>query len=420
MNNSFYVELKECLSKLQTLYSKEYINEDKLYGLASKLVFFRSQLEKKGRRRERKILLYCLNTLSDLMKENRRQKIYDFLDVICDMPDIFLGKRNFYSFRQEISSFRNKYGREYFSFFDIITPAFTKNAPKNFFEFFSRESDKDFKKQHPVGYVILCIVGVLAFILPMICLTFSIEVLPDESIGYAFFIPAMLGCIVMGVGLFNIVAAFIHQYLGHALTAICLLGGGAVVAFSVVMMVNPHLYNNDVMFYYFISLLLLLCMLLFYPMFRISVDYWLRNTKKLKAPSINKLKSNIKDYLWYEALHQTSNLGTIYYINKFFTITFIVTFTLTLLTGYIKVMSIILCPLHIIVYIFMAIMTLFSRVQENLNYHKRAFVLFGRSSNGGVDSIFFDIMMVFSVLILAYINALLACRVWGIDITLLF
>jgi hypothetical protein len=235
------------------------------------------------------------------------------------MPDIFLGKRNFYSFRQEISSFRNKYGKEYFSPFDMITPAFTKTAPKNFLEFFSPQSDKDFKKQHPAGYVILIIIALIALVLPMVLLTVGIGFLPDEDVGFAFFLPAMLGCFVIGVGLFNIVAAFIHQYLGHALTAICLLGGGGIVAFSVIMMVNPHLYDNDVMFYYFISLLLLfVCALVFYPLFRISVDYWLKNTKKLKAPAINKSKKSFKDYLWYERLHKTSNLGAIYYLNKIF------------------------------------------------------------------------------------------------------
>ena len=420
MNNNFYLELKECLSKLRTLYSAECINEDKLYGLTSELAFFCSQLEKKGRRRERKLLLYCISTLTNLIKENRHDKIYDFLTVICNMPDIFLGKRNFYSFGREISSFRNKYGKEYFSPFDMITPVFTKTAPKNFLEFFSPQSDKDFKKQHPAGYVILIIIALIALVLPMVLLTVGIEFLPDEDVGFAFFLPAMLGCFVIGVGLFNIVAAFIHQYLGHALTAICFLGGGGIVAFSVVMMVNPHLYDNDVMFYYFISLLLLfVCALVFYPLFRISVDYWLKNTKKLKAPAINKSKKSFKDYLWYERLHKTSNLGSIYYLNKIFTIVFLATFALTLLTGYIKVMSIVLCPLQIIVYILMAIMVLFSNIQRNLKYHKQAFVLIDRSSNGGVDSIFIDVMMVLVVLILAYVNVLLACSVWGIELAAL-
>ncbi len=420
MNNNFYFEMKACLTKLRKMYSEEYVDEDKLYGLASQLVFFRTQLEKKGRRRERKLLLYCIKTLSDLIKENRREKICDFLDVICNMPDIFLGKRNFYSFRREISNFRNKYGKEYFSAFDMITPAFTKNAPKNFFEFFSPQSDKDFKKQHPVGYVILCIVGIIALLLPMVCLAFILESLSDESLGEAFFLPAMVGCFVIGVGLFNIVAAFIHQYLGHVVTAVCFLGGGAIVAFSVLMLKNPHLYNNDVMFYYFISLFLLLFALILYPLFRVSVGYWLKNTKKMKAPTIKNFKNDIKDYLWYEKLHRASNLGAIYYLNKIFTIVYLATFALTLLTGYIKVMSIMLCPLNIVVYVIMAIMMLFSRVQENLNYHKRVFVLFARSSNGGIDSIFIDIMMVLSVLIIAYVNALLACRVWEIDLTALF
>ena len=67
----------------------------------------------------------------------------------------------------------------------------------------------------------------------------------------------------------------------------------------------------------------------------------------------------------------------------------------------------------------MAIMVLFSNIQRNLKYHKQAFVLIGRSSNGGVDSIFIDVMMVLVVLILAYVNVLLACSVWGIELAAL-
>ena len=45
----------------------------------------------------------------------------------------------------------------------------------------------------------------------------------------------MLGCLgsfVFGVGLFNIVAAWLHQYLGHTVTAVCLSLGALMVAAS--------------------------------------------------------------------------------------------------------------------------------------------------------------------------------------------
>ena len=45
-----------------------------------------------------------------------------------------------------------------------------------------------------------------------------------------------VGTFIVGIGLFNIVAAWIHQYLGHLLTAVCLLGGTALTLFSMYLL----------------------------------------------------------------------------------------------------------------------------------------------------------------------------------------
>jgi hypothetical protein len=50
------------------------------------------------------------------------------------------------------------------------------------------------------------------------------------------FILGLIGSFTVGIGLFNIVAAWIHQYLGHLLTAICLLGGTALTLFSMYLL----------------------------------------------------------------------------------------------------------------------------------------------------------------------------------------
>ena len=45
-----------------------------------------------------------------------------------------------------------------------------------------------------------------------------------------------VGTFIVGIGLFNIVAAWIDQYLGHLLTAVCLLGGTALTLFSMYLL----------------------------------------------------------------------------------------------------------------------------------------------------------------------------------------
>jgi len=47
-----------------------------------------------------------------------------------------------------------------------------------------------------------------------------------------------VGTFIIGIGFFNIVAAWIHQYLGHFLTIFCFLGGSALTAISLFLLYN--------------------------------------------------------------------------------------------------------------------------------------------------------------------------------------
>ena len=55
---------------------------------------------------------------------------------------------------------------------------------------------------------------------------------PDEW----WLILGVVGTFIIGVGLFNIVAAWIHQYLGHMLTLLCLLGGLVITVISLFLL----------------------------------------------------------------------------------------------------------------------------------------------------------------------------------------
>ena len=93
-------------------------------------------------------------------------------------------------------------------------------------------------------------------------------------------------------------------------------------------------------------------------------------------------------------MHKEANLGFIYRLNKAFTILFALTFTLTLLTGLKKEMVLLLCPMHILFYTILAIMTIFHCIQENLNVHGTPIVIFSKRSNRVDGCILSDILMV--------------------------
>ena len=416
MKEVFYYNLKESFVKIKLLFSANVLDTNKIDATVGDLKFSRKQIEKYSKKREKRLLLCCIDTLFGFIEEGSKEKICSFADVICDMPDIFLGKRNYYSFRDEIKAFNEKYGERAFGNMNKIYPYFSKKAPKNAFEFFSPESDKDFKAQHPVGYRVLVILGIVALVFPLIIYTVYISKFDENQSTGGWPLLAIFGCLVMGVGLFNMVAAFLHQYLGHKLTLACLLGGGAVVVFSIFMTQNPQFYNADVSLFYFVSLFMMLMPAIFYVLFRISVGTWLNRSRKISRSRFKKLTKGKRNYWWYEALHKEENLGAIYFLNKSFTTLFVVLFLLTLFTGYIKEMSLILCPMNVILYVLTAFMVIFYRIQDNLDFHGKPFVLLAKSSNNGIDSVVFDIFMVLFVLAMAYVNMTLTGNIWGISL----
>ena len=188
--------------------------------------------------------MYCINTLLEIIDENNEKKIFDFADTIHNMPEICLGKCNIYSFAQEITEFQKMYGKGYFPTFKKIKPKFQRKAPKNKWDYFSAKSDESFKKLHPIGYVCLVCIGIIALLLPFIIYSIYIFLVHppmplDAAIPPSVFIAFILGLVgnfAVGIGLFNLVAAWIHQYLGHFLTLICIFGGGILTALSLVLL----------------------------------------------------------------------------------------------------------------------------------------------------------------------------------------
>ena len=169
--------------------------------------------------------------------------------------------------------------------------------------------------------------------------------------------------------------------------------------------------------FYFFALIMMVLPAIFYFLFRDGIEMW---TKRKKRTSKSKFRNSLKgkkNYWWYEALHQEVNLGFIYHLNKAFTILFVLTFALTLLTGLKKEMSLVLCPLHIFVYMLSAVTTVFYRIQNNLDFYGTPFVIFNRSRNGGIDSVIFDVIMVVMIsFIPTYVILLMTAEIWGISL----
>lgn len=169
--------------------------------------------------------------------------------------------------------------------------------------------------------------------------------------------------------------------------------------------------------FYFVTLLFLALPAMFYMWFRLSVDSWLRKVKRVSKSKLKKLKVGKRNYWWYEAIHTEVNMGILYPINKLFTICWVCAFGLTLLTGMIRVMSIVIGIFCTATYILSIIMLVFSTVRSNLDEFGVAFVVFARrKTNKRIHSSLFDLLMVGFFVAMLYAHLIMICDLWGIQL----
>lgn len=282
-------------------------------------------------------------------------------------------------------------------------------------QYLNSASDEAFKKKHPIGYGVLVACGLGALVLPMIILLLVTAIwFPAPNSG--FLLLAMVGCFIIGIGLFNIVAAWLDQYLGHKVTIGCFLVGGILVLISCVIMYIPEVYalfDEQIVSYYFFTMLFLALPPVFYLPFRLAVDSWLRR-KRIGKNRIKKLKKGMMNFWWYEALHKECNLGLIYHLNKLVTIVYVFDLVLALTLGWIRFMVPVVSGMYAVVSILMSILSLFSSVQENMDAYGTPIVILRQTRNRGYTSSLLDIAMAAFPLMAGYASILMMLDVLGI------
>ena len=393
--------------------------EEELYEI--RLV--KKQIDNISSKKDRELILYCIDTLLEIREESNAQKLADFAKAIRGVPDIFQGNRNLYSLSDDFDAFKQKYGEEYFKSVEKIYPRFTKKAPKNALSFFSPTSDDAFKKKHPIGYPFLVILGIFAFMLPMIgVLVFTLVVDESRIVSGAWIVFMLAGAIIMGIGLFNIVAAIIHQYLGHKLTIICIFGGLALIGISVFLCIDTtmaQIFKPELVSFILVSLILCIATIIYsYSWFRLGVSHYLKASKKLNGSSESKLKRGgfFKNWLLYTEIHKKVNMGAIYYLNAIYVYLFLFNTAFTLTLGLIKPLSLVICATCVLMHLMCAIMSIFAKIQNNLEDHGKPIVFFAKRSNGGIDSIFFDLLILILPFLFAYLQIAVTGDLWGINL----
>ena len=310
-------------------------------------------------------------------------------------------------FSQTYNSVRLLYGRD-------RMPKFQKEFPKNALHFFAKSSDNAYKRAHPVKYAIIVTCGLIALVLPLFVLIFVTQYwYPAPNSG--FLIMTMAGAFIIGVGLFNIVAAWMNQYLGHWVTAGSILIGSILIGISLIIIYIPSIYaklDERMVNYYFTSLVFMAILPIFYISFRFAVTLRLI-IRQVDEDIIDKLMKGRRNFWWYEALHQEVNLGLIYHINKLITILYPINLVLSLCLGWLRYMAPIVTGLYAIISIIIAGMLVFHSIQKSIFGYGKPFIIL-RISKSGLTSSFFDLLQVVFSLGLGYRHILNMLDVLGI------
>lgn len=141
----------------------------------------------------------------------------------------------------------------------------------------------------------------------------------------------------------------------------------------------------------------------FYFLFRISVETWLRRKRASKS-KIKKLMKGKMNYWWYEGIHRLYDMGVWYHLNKLVTAAYALALGLALPFGWHRAVAPIICGLHILVALVLALMTLWGCVQDHWEQHGVPIVILRRNRRKRWDSIVWDVALAAMPVVFAYVH----------------
>ena len=115
MDVSIYKKLQDNFVMIRFLNSGIINDTESLDNAKNNIMLIRTVLKKECGESSNSLLIYCIDTLFEVTQENNQEKTSDFADLIHNMPEIYLGKRNIKSFKREIRKFNKKYKTKYFN-----------------------------------------------------------------------------------------------------------------------------------------------------------------------------------------------------------------------------------------------------------------------------------------------------------------
>ena len=106
--------------------------------------------------------------------------------------------------------------------------------PKGSAYYFNPASDDEYKYKHPIGYVLLVIAVIIMMVAPLALYALYVFSVYGDG-GNRLFMLGFVGCFVVAIGFCNFLSIIIGQYLGHLVTILSFVVGGAMIALSLLI-----------------------------------------------------------------------------------------------------------------------------------------------------------------------------------------
>ena len=109
----------------------------------------------------------------------------------------------------------------------IFSNGFSKKPSKNWIYWLSDELENKYMRQYPRATKVFSVLMWIVFLLPSVLFVRSLVVLTWNGVEILGPLAGLgiIGCVLIGLGLGNIIAAFMHIYLGHLVTTVLMLSG---------------------------------------------------------------------------------------------------------------------------------------------------------------------------------------------------
>ena len=278
-----------------------------------------------------------------------------------------------------------------------------------------KKRKKKNSSEHDTLYTVCLLTGLIGPIVVYLALMLAVFGAPNSP----WLILGLVGAFAIGAGMASVVSSVFWK-LPIGVLGIVPSGIGAIlILVSSLLMFSPSLkmlFDMEMVSYCFVTIGFLAFSAVFYMIFRFAVDSRLKMSYGLSNTRIRKLKKGKKNYWWYEALHREVGLGILYGMNKLYTLVFTAALILTVVGGYFRFFSILICALMTTLGLLGALMAAFALAQNHKEEHGRYVVLFAQNSRKGIDCILFDLFAVLMLLVMAYAHMILTADLWGIEL----